>query len=107
MRSQAHHEEVKAETILAPLVDAADAISGARPGARREVPGELCEATRGPRADQQLVQGRRAIRSRCRRVGKSGDRRSRLDLDDQTMFLARDIARGIEQEMTVPGDRSR
>src|SRR5688572_14273668 len=33
----APHEEVKAETILAPLVDAADAISGARPGARREV----------------------------------------------------------------------
>ncbi len=33
----AHHEEVKAETILAPLVDAADALSGARPGARREV----------------------------------------------------------------------
>ncbi|MGH7820835.1 MAG: ribonuclease Y, partial [Candidatus Binatia bacterium] len=33
----AHHEEVRAETILAPLVDAADALSGARPGARREV----------------------------------------------------------------------
>ncbi len=33
----AHHEEVKAETILAPLVDAADAMSGARPGARREM----------------------------------------------------------------------
>ena len=33
----AHHEEVKAETILAPLVDAADALSGARPGARREM----------------------------------------------------------------------
>src|SRR6266581_1156546 len=33
----AHHEEVKAETVLAPLVDAADALSGARPGARREV----------------------------------------------------------------------
>ena len=33
----AHHEEVKAETILAPIVDAADALSGARPGARREV----------------------------------------------------------------------
>ena len=33
----AHHEEVKAETMLAPLVDAADALSGARPGARREV----------------------------------------------------------------------
>jgi ribonuclease Y len=32
----AHHEEVKAETILAPLVDAADALSAARPGARRE-----------------------------------------------------------------------
>jgi ribonuclease Y len=33
----AHHEDVKAETILAPLVDAADALSGARPGARREM----------------------------------------------------------------------
>jgi len=33
----AHHEEVRAETVLAPIVDAADALSGARPGARREV----------------------------------------------------------------------
>ena len=33
----AHHEDVRAETILAPLVDAADALSGARPGARREM----------------------------------------------------------------------
>src|SRR4029434_1597384 len=33
----AHHEDVKAETILAPLVDAADALSGARPGGRREM----------------------------------------------------------------------
>src|SRR5207244_1144852 len=34
----AHHEEVKVETILAPLVDAADALSGARPRAPRAVP---------------------------------------------------------------------
>jgi len=32
-----HHEEVEMETLLAPIVQACDAISGARPGARREV----------------------------------------------------------------------
>ena len=39
IRIAAHHEDVRAETILAPLVDAADALSGARPGARREMMG--------------------------------------------------------------------
>ncbi len=33
----AHHDEVEMETLLAPIVQACDAISGARPGARREV----------------------------------------------------------------------
>src|SRR3989454_4907667 len=44
----AHHEEVRAETILAPLVDAADALSGARPGARRGGPESYRQRLQGP-----------------------------------------------------------
>ena len=66
----AHHEEVKAETILAPLVDAADALSGARPGRAARGAGELRQAARGPRAHQQLLPGRREV---VRRPGRARD----------------------------------
>ncbi len=33
----AHHDEIEMETLIAPIVQVCDAISGARPGARREV----------------------------------------------------------------------
>ena len=66
----AHHEEVKAETILAPLVDAADALSGARPGRPARDAGELRAPARGPRTHQQLVQGRGEV---LRRPGGARD----------------------------------
>ncbi|MEZ4981999.1 MAG: hypothetical protein R2769_10525 [Saprospiraceae bacterium] len=35
--SRAHHDEVEMNNIISPIVQACDAISGARPGARREI----------------------------------------------------------------------
>jgi ribonuclease Y len=99
----AHHEEVKAETILAPLVDAADAISGARPGARREV----LESYAKRLEDLEMISNSFKGVERSFAVQAGREIRVIVDpgsiSDDKTMFLARDIARRIEQEMTYPG----
>jgi ribonucrease Y len=99
----AHHEEVKAETILAPLVDAADALSGARPGARREVLESyvrrledlerISNSFRGVEKSF-AVQAGREIRVLVEPTQVS---------DDQATALAREVARKIESEMTYPG----
>jgi ribonuclease Y len=99
----AHHEEVKAETILAPLVDAADAISGARPGARREVLESYAKRL------EDLEKISNSFKGVERSFAVQAGREIRVIVDpgsindDQTTFLARDIARRIEQEMTYPG----
>lgn len=99
----AHHEEVKAETMLAPLVDAADALSGARPGARREVLEsyvrrlddlERISNSFGGVEKSFAVQAGREIR-----IFVEPGRIS----DDEAVVLARDVARKIENEMTYPG----
>ncbi len=99
----AHHEEVKAETILAPLVDAADALSGARPGARREVLESYAK-----RLDD-LERISNSFRGVERSYAVQAGREIRIIVDpgtipdDQALLLARDVARRIEQEMTYPG----
>src|SRR6184192_3083710 len=78
----AHHEEVRAETILAPLVDAADALSGARPGARREVLESYVKR----------LEDLERISNSFRGVERSF-----------AVQAGREVARKIEQEMTYPG----
>jgi ribonuclease Y len=99
----AHHEEIKAETILAPLVDAADALSGARPGARREVLESYAK-----RLDD-LERISNSFKGVERSYAVQAGREIRVIVDpgsvpdDQAAMLARDVARRIEQEMTYPG----
>jgi ribonuclease Y len=99
----AHHEEVKAETILAPLVDAADALSGARPGARREVLESYA------RRLEDLERISNSFKGVERSYAVQAGREIRVIVDpgtvpdDQAGLLARDVARRIEQEMTYPG----
>ena len=99
----AHHEEVKAETILAPLVDAADAISGARPGARREV------LESSVRRLEDLERISNSFRGVEKSFAVQAGREIRILVepgqvsDDQALALARDVARKIESEVTYPG----
>ncbi|MCW5891826.1 MAG: ribonuclease Y [bacterium] len=99
----AHHEEVKAETILAPLVDAADALSGARPGARREVLESYAKRL------EDLERISNSFHGVERSFAVQAGRELRIIVDpgsvpdDQTSMLARDIAKRIEQEMAYPG----
>jgi len=99
----AHHEDEKPNSILAVLVQAADALSGARPGARRE----MMETYVKRLEDLERIAGSfdgvgtsYAIQAgREIRVMVSSDRVS----DERAVLLAKEIARKIENEMTYPG----
>jgi ribonuclease Y len=99
----AHHEEVKAETILAPLVDAADALSGARPGARREMLESYV------RRLEDLERISKSFRGVEKSFAVQAGREIRIIVeprainDDQASTLAQEVARKIESEMTYPG----
>ena len=100
---QAHHGDVEPKTIEAVLIQAADAISGARPGARRET------GTNYVKRLEKLE----AIASGFKGVEKSyaiqAGREIRVmvkpdQVDDaQALFLAKDIAKKIETELEYPG----
>jgi len=99
----AHHEDEKPDSVLAVLVQASDALSGARPGARRET---LETYVKRLRDLEQIgtsfsgVTGCFAIQAgREIRVMVSSEEIS----DAQSHVLAKDIAHKIEQEMTYPG----
>ncbi len=99
----AHHEDEKPNTVLAVLVQAADALSGARPGARREMMETYVKrlddleriATSFTGVNNSFaIQAGREIR-----VMVSSDEVT----DERAVVLAKDIAKKIEAEMTYPG----
>jgi ribonuclease Y len=100
---RAHHDDEKPESILAHLVAAADALSGARPGARKA----LKESYVSRLSDiEKIVNGFEGVH---RSYAISAGREVRVLVenekvsDEQTIMLSRDIARKIEQEMSYPG----
>ncbi|MAZ48364.1 MAG: ribonuclease Y [Halobacteriovoraceae bacterium] len=100
---RAHHEDVKPETILAHLVMAADALSGARPGVRKFLKESyvsrvtdienIANSFEGVQKSYAISAGREI------RVIVENDRVN----DEQTVMLSRDIAKKIEEEMSYPG----
>jgi ribonuclease Y len=98
-----HHEEEKPESILDVLVEAADALSGARPGARREMLETYVKRLEDLEKIAQSFQGVEksyAIQAgREIRVMVQPDRIS----DEASAILSRDIARKIEKELSYPG----
>ncbi|MCW3049208.1 MAG: rny [Solirubrobacterales bacterium] len=100
---EAHHNEVEPQTVEAVIVQAADALSGGRPGARGESLEQYVKrlrdleqiATRHPGVDKvYAMQAGREIRV----IVAPGA----ID-DDRAVALAREIAREIEQELEFPG----
>jgi ribonuclease Y len=99
----AHHEEEKPETVLAVLVQAADALSGARPGARRE----MLETYVKRLEDLERIGTSFNGVTSCYAIQAGREVRvmvsSEIVSDDQSHVMAKDIARKIEGEMTYPG----
>ncbi len=99
----AHHEETEMTSIIAPIVMVGDAISGARPGARREVIESYIKRLKGMEdlaASYPGVTKSYAIQAgRELRVIVGAEEVS----DEQAATLSTDIALKIQNEMTYPG----
>ena len=100
---EAHHNDVEAKTLVAVLVQAADAVSAARPGARRENLENYIkrlETLEGIGASFPGVEKCFAIQAgREIRIMVEPDKVS----EDQMVLLAREVAKKIEDEMEYPG----
>jgi ribonuclease Y len=99
----AHHDEVEMTTLLAPIIQVCDAISGARPGARREIVEayikRLNDLEKLALSYPGVVKTYAIQAGRELRVIVGADR-----IDDQdTEKLSDEIARKIQTEMTYPG----
>jgi ribonucrease Y len=99
----AHHHEVEQETVEAVIVESADAISGARPGARRE---DLEQYIKRLRSLEEIANSYKGVsQSYAIQAGREVRIMVRPDdIDDLAATrLARDIAKKIEETMQYPG----
>jgi ribonucrease Y len=100
---RAHHHDVDPRTVFAFLVDASDAISGGRPGARSKT--EATYIQRLEKLEEICLSFKGVQRSYAVQAGR--DVRVLVDpykiSDDLAVLMARDITKRIEQEMQFPG----
>ena len=100
---EAHHNEVEVKTVEAVLTQAADAISGVRPGARRE---SLEAYIKRLERLEQIARSQPGVE---KVFAMQAGREIRVmvkpeDVDDiQAQVIARDVAKQVEEELTYPG----
>lgn len=100
---EAHHNEVEVRTVEAVLVQAADAISGSRPGARRESIEAYVQ--RLERLEEMAASREGVDKVFAMQAGREIRVMVAPDVVDdiEAQVLARDIAKQIEEELTYPG----
>ena len=100
---EAHHNEVEVRTVEAVLTQAADAMSGGRPGARRE---SLEMYVKRLERLEQIAGGHEGVEKvfamQAGREIRVMVKPDRID-DIQAQVIARDIAKQVEEELTYPG----
>jgi len=98
-----HHHELEQESVEATIVESADAISGARPGARRE---SLEQYLKRVRSLEEIANSQKGV---TQSFALQAGREVRIfvrpeDIDDlDAIRLARDVAKKIEETMQYPG----
>jgi ribonuclease Y len=99
----AHHEDVEPESVLDVLVQSADALSGARPGARKEMLETYVKRLEGLEKIANSFEG--VEKSYAIQAGR--DLRIIVDSGDvsdaDATMMSRDVAKAIEKELTYPG----
>jgi len=100
---EAHHGDVEPQTVVAMLVQAADAVSAARPGARRE---NLESYIKRLQKLEEIATDFDGV-DKCYAIQAGREIRIMVKPEevneDQMVFLARDIVKRIESEMEYPG----
>ena len=100
---EAHHGDVEAKSIVAFLVQAADAISAARPGARRE---NVENYIKRLEKLEEIATSFNGV-EKCYAIQAGREVRimvkPEIVNDDQTVIMARDIVKKIENELDYPG----
>jgi len=99
----AHHDEIEMTSPLSPIIQACDAISGARPGARRETMESYIKRLQDL---ESLGRSHKGV-SKCYAIQAGRELRVIVDAESITDNAARDIsfniAQQIEKEMQYPG----
>ncbi len=99
----AHHDEIEMETLIAPIVQVCDAISGARPGARREVVEAYIQRLK--KLEQLALEYPGVVKTYAIQAGRElrvivgADKVSDTEADS----LSYDLSKKIQEEMTYPG----
>lgn len=99
-----HHNDIPATTPYTPIVMAADAISGARPGARRETLEKYVKRL------EQLEEIATSMKGVKQAYAIQAGREVRVVVDPEAVddvnsrYVARDIAKRVSEEMTFPGE---
>lgn len=99
----AHHDEIEMDTLISPLIQVCDAISGARPGARREVVEAYIQRLK--KLEELALTYPGVVKTYAIQAGRElrvivgADRVSDTDADK----ISYELSRKIQEEMTYPG----